>query len=524
MATPTPAIDGTPSPETWKDILRTIKDGAFVNPHSFSTWFRSTEQVREEHGKIFVAVPSRIHRKRLSDTYAQTLQKVLSHLDKLSLQIEFILSDAAVAEENRSKVSDVRVETPAKISKLPEAMAGPILSPAAWYGLSKEYMAVMKPCTEASPNYHLASFLAAVGACLGRRVYLNRSGRLHPNLFVVLVGLSGGYRKGTAVDFGKLLAKSIDSKLGLVSGLDSREGFLEHLGEIGKRQNSGGTSAIVHLSELRSLIEKTHMEGLGGIVPLLCEAYDAPDELAIHTRKNPICIERPVVSLLAATTPVWMKGLTDKDLHGGLGNRICWVSGRPGDPIPHPVPPEQKRWRKLVGEASRAIRHWPADKSTPFTLSVEASARWSQIYTDMFKRGLADDALISILCERMQNHCLKTALIWAALDGTTVIELRHLDAAYAFTQFLYDNLWAMFRGFGLSAMAELDQEIIDEVRKAGGDGIRQRHLKKRFWRTDSETFNKRLFYLTMNDGPILSVKDGQKVLLFCADDEETPAS
>jgi hypothetical protein len=513
MASPSQAPNGAPTatPTTWNLILRAIEQG--IDPHSFSTWFAPSRQLGDENGKLIVAVPTAVHARRLEIHFSDVVKNALRAIEKPELHIEFLV-------ENSEKTTNGAPATePAKTLKPLQPVAAPVFPEKAWYGLSKEYLALVGPRTEASPNYHLAAFLTAVGASLGRRVYLERSGRLHPNLFVVLVGRSGGGRKGTAVGFGTQLAYGIDPKLGFVNGLDSREGFLEHLGEIGKKQSHGSMSAIVHLSELRSLIEKTQVQGQGGIVPLLCDAYDAPDELAIHTRKNPISISKPVVSMLAATTTMWMEGLTDKDLHGGLGNRICWIFGQPGSPIAHPPALDGKRWRKLLAQLKRKLHHWHTDKATPFSLSMEAAEHWTKIYSSLYTRGLGDDPLISVLSERMQNHCLKAALVWAALDGTSVISMPHLEAGFAFAEFLYDNLWKLFRGFGASPMAKLDQKIIEAVKEAGPGGIRQRYLKKRFWRTDAELFNKRLYYLTMNDGPLLSVKDGQKILIFSADDE-----
>lgn len=53
--------------------------------------------------------------------------------------------------------------------------------------------------------------------------------------------------------------------------------------------------------------------------------------------------------------------------------------------------------------------------------------------------------------------------------------------------------------------------------------MRQRHLKKKFWRIDSDTFNKRLYSLTGDDGPLVREKIGQKVMIRLADSfEDTP--
>jgi hypothetical protein len=489
---------------TWQSVVDVVKGK--LNTHSFETWFLPTKQSGSANGTVTVEVPSALFQKRLTVEYAELLQEALVEIAKPELHLEFIAVD-------RSKTDAAK---PPKKAPEPE-IAAPIPE-GAWYGLSAEYRALCAPRTEASPNYHLAGFLGAIGACLGRRVFMDMGGRIHPNLFLVTIGRSAFGRKSTSVNFGVDLVRAVDPGIGLIDSLDSREGFLEHLAEFTKKQKSFEVSALVHLGELRSLIEKTRIEGLGGIVPMLCNAYDAPGELAVHTRKNPIQVDKPVVSLLAATTTRWMEGLQDKDLEGGLGNRICWVPGEPGEPIPHPVARDEQRWRRMIAKLRRAIKAWHPDKPTRFLFSLHAAKRWEEIYRRFYKRAVSDDPLIAILSGRMQNHCLKTAMIWAALDGTNVIDVPQLEAALVFTEYLYDSLWGLFRGFGASPMAKLDQQIIEKVRECGPQGIRQRQLKKLFWRTDAEIFNKRLYYLSMNDGPLSQVKDGQKVWVTCNGD------
>lgn len=398
----------------------------------------------------------------------------------------------------------------------------PVLPEFVWYGLSREFREIVGPMTEASPNYHLASFCLAVGASLGRSVYVDRAGRQYPNLFTVLVGKSGGARKSTALRFAIDLARTLDDSLGVVSSIDSREGFIQYLEEIGKKQKQASDlRAIIRLSELRSLIDKSRMEGLRNIVPTLADAYDCPASLEVVTRKSPVSVAYPTISLHAATTPQWIEGLRPEDLQGGLGNRVMWVPGEPGAMLPNPPPRDQARWDALVAKLREQVQFWRGRGSTQFQLSAEAEKRWEKIYAYLYPRG-DDDPLIAVLSERLQNHCLKVALIHGALDGSDRIDVRHLEAAYAFAQFLYDALWYLFRGFGASPMAQLDQKIIEAVRQAGPRGIRQRELKKKFWRTDAEMFGKRLYYLTVTDGQLVSVKDGHKVILRLPDPEENP--
>jgi chromosomal replication initiator protein len=71
----------------WDKILERMERR--VNPHSFSTWFRPTRQEGADNGKIVVRVPSKLFRKRLTETYGEYLQAVLAELDMADTQIDF---------------------------------------------------------------------------------------------------------------------------------------------------------------------------------------------------------------------------------------------------------------------------------------------------------------------------------------------------------------------------------------------------------------------------------------------------
>src|SRR5579862_4832266 len=68
-----------------------------VNPHSFATWFRPTRQERVEDTCLVVRVPTRLFCKRLSDTYGEILQAVLTEIGRPGMTLEFVCADAEPA-------------------------------------------------------------------------------------------------------------------------------------------------------------------------------------------------------------------------------------------------------------------------------------------------------------------------------------------------------------------------------------------------------------------------------------------
>ncbi len=72
----------------WDRILHHVERR--VNPHSFNTWFRPTRLESADEGRIVVRVPTRLFRKRLTETYGQILQGVLVEVGLENARIEYI--------------------------------------------------------------------------------------------------------------------------------------------------------------------------------------------------------------------------------------------------------------------------------------------------------------------------------------------------------------------------------------------------------------------------------------------------
>ncbi len=69
-----------------------------VNPHSFATWFRPTRQEGVDNSKLMIRVPTRLFRKRLTETYGELLQAVLVEVGMADLRLEFLCSEQEAAQ------------------------------------------------------------------------------------------------------------------------------------------------------------------------------------------------------------------------------------------------------------------------------------------------------------------------------------------------------------------------------------------------------------------------------------------
>jgi chromosomal replication initiator protein len=86
-----PAAEGSFLMMPWDKILQHVERR--VNQHSFATWFRPTRQESADHGRLVVRVPTRLFKKRLTETYGQVLQAVLHEVGTPDTQLEYVCSE-----------------------------------------------------------------------------------------------------------------------------------------------------------------------------------------------------------------------------------------------------------------------------------------------------------------------------------------------------------------------------------------------------------------------------------------------
>jgi chromosomal replication initiation ATPase DnaA len=75
----------------WAKVLQHAKRR--VNPHNFATWFRPTRLKGTDNRRLLVRVPTRLCKKRLTETYGEILQAVLQEVGMPDTQLEFLCSE-----------------------------------------------------------------------------------------------------------------------------------------------------------------------------------------------------------------------------------------------------------------------------------------------------------------------------------------------------------------------------------------------------------------------------------------------
>lgn len=470
----------------WTTVLEELKQS--VNPQSYQTWLKPTRFVEASNSHITVRVPNEEFKDWIEEHFAADIRQALDKSGHSSTAVQF-----AYPAEAPPKPAELPKPTPKP--SLPEC---PVAPEAAWYGLAKDYRSLVNPTTSASDNYHLASFLCAAGAGLGKTVFTKMGGKdqVFPNLYVALVGRSSHAHKGTCMNLCRDLAVAANPSVAYTTDIASAQGLIGDL-----KENEKACTLIACLAELKELIAKSNAKGLGSLMPKLCELYDSPPRVGVKRVNHPIHVDNPpMFSIFAGCAPRWLENLEEEDLESGVGNRVMFVAGEPRDFIPEPPDLDVNRWNSLAARLADCFKYWRDRGATRFRFSEKAKERWNR-FCIQANRPIEDAGLISVMNGRSFLHAGKTAMIYAALDRSDVIGPEHLKPAIAFTDFLFSSLVHIFKEFGASKWVKEDHKIIEVVNQRGR--ISWENLYHLFQRTISaERLEQHVRFLAGDDRPL----------------------
>lgn len=323
------------------------------------------------------------------------------------------------------------------------------LAPEAGHGIAGEIVRALAPETEADPAALLMNLLITFGNAVGRGPHARVGATRHgANLFAALVGRTGEARKGTSWDpirdmFDRALPGYLQEHVH--GGIASGEGLLslvrdrvEKRVQIKDKRTGRMTmeyETVVEdegVDDKRALVIEAEMSGLlktmnrsGNILAeQLQKAWDSGD-LQNQNKNSPLRATGAHISVIGHITPdILRRLLTEVEAASGFGNRFLWVLCRRSHPLPEggDLPYLNSyitRIRELVELASGKIN-----------IGRDADARsvWAAIYEELTRPGVG---MFGEMTARRAPIVLRLSMIYALLDGVTVISRIHLLAALA---------------------------------------------------------------------------------------------
>ncbi len=316
------------------------------------------------------------------------------------------------------------------------------MADAAYHGIAGQVVDIIAQVSEPSRESLLSQFLTAFGSIMGPSLHCIQGGRHHLNEFVVLVGETAFGRKGTAWNAIRNLFTGIDPvwvKTRIVDGIQSGEAIIHEIRDPRQKQTRGGK--MVHdpgVSDKRLAIVEQEF----GRVLTICgregntlsetlrKCWDSEPILHVTNKNDPEQASGPHVSLIGHITLNELRKKLDQiDCSNGFANRIMWLVVNRAKVIACPPPIDWQRHRSIV-ERLRNIKAASGASGRSLTWAKQALLEWHDYYNA--KKGSSGQGMTGPIIARSAPHVLRLAMLYAVLEGTTVLESQHLEAARAF--------------------------------------------------------------------------------------------
>lgn len=338
------------------------------------------------------------------------------------------------------------------------------LPPEMWEGLFLQYRKCFENSSNCCNDYHYAVFLSIVGSIIGRRVHLYYARNLYPNFYTVLEGPTGISRKTAAMRFGyDILYQFPEVKKSW--GISSAEGLIRLMGGLSPDDESGakptGKSTLIVMEELASLLRKGKQESLSNLSPTLTNLYDSPPRIDLPTRKRPLTVDAPLLSIMSGTTYDWLaSSMSEEEVMGGFANRFMYICGLPKEPIAMPPKPKTDEVAVVITGIKAAMDNIKGDF---LSLDSKASYTWEKHYLKWVKTKR--EGILAEMVQRIPEYSLKCALVNAVLEGNKAVSKSNIEKGIMFGDFLELNVEKIFGSFSLSQWGKVESKIVQLLKE-----------------------------------------------------------
>jgi hypothetical protein len=360
-----------------------------------------------------------------------------------------------------------------------QAIRPPTLADPALYGLAGLAVRSLAPHTEADPAAILLQFLAAFGNLVGPAPHcLVGSTRHGLNLFVVLVGESSKARKGTSWRQLSSLFTELDSLWAahrVSTARPTANGIIHAL----RDQQPVTDRRLFLLSEEFASVLHVLGQRNGQLSPLLRCAWDGGD-LSAHDGHRPVQATDAHISIVGHVTQSDLAHhLTRTESHNGFANRCLWISVRRSQSLPEggSLPPEQ---RAAVAHELRRTLDWVhSQPGLVFRRTAAARELWNDRYPAL-SEGSPD--VCGAATSRAEAQVLRLSALYAALDGSPLVEACHLQAAIAVWDYCLASARLFFDISPIDPTAQRISEALDAtpqgLTRTQIRGLFRRHVSK----------------------------------------------
>jgi hypothetical protein len=351
----------------------------------------------------------------------------------------------------------------------------PTLDQAALYGISGQVVRDLAPHTEADPVALLLTFLAAAGNVIEARAHAVADAADHPaRLFVVLVGQTSRARKGSAwAQVRRVLDQAEASWTGdcILGGLASGEALIDELRDASDDDPGAlDRRRLIVEPEFARLLAVAGREG-SILSAVLRDAWDG-GVLRNRTKRGQAKATGSHVSVVGhVTREELLRRLDSTEAANGFANRFLFALVRRSQKLPEGGSLDPALLGYLADQVKAALDR--ARQVRVLHRSPEARELWASAYESF---GDGEGGLAGAVTARPEAQALRLSVAYAALDGSEVIEVDHLEAALAVWRYCEHSALLIFGDETGDPIADRLLAAIREAGKEGLDGTAQRDL------------------------------------------------
>lgn len=324
----------------------------------------------------------------------------------------------------------------------------------AFYGLAGDVVRAISPYSETNEVAILSSYLAGMGNMIGRTAHFTAEGDEHyGNLFITLVGGTAKARKGSSWGQANRLLLAVDEKWNnnQVASLSSGEGIVAAVAGAGSDKR-----LMIIEQEFASLLKVMTRKG-NTIGPILRNAWDGKPLQAL-TKHNPLRADDAHISMLGhVTKDELQRALAQTEKASGFANRFLWFYIFRSKLLPEPEPVPQELFSRLV-QLTTDVLAWVDSEKMLITKDPEAKKLWHEVYPSLSRE---EPGLIGAITARAEPQVMRLAMLYAVLDKSRCIGIKHLKAALALWEYAYQSVQYIFGTGG--GCGVLESEILNAL-------------------------------------------------------------
>jgi hypothetical protein len=358
----------------------------------------------------------------------------------------------------------------------------PVLLDAALHGVAGEIVNKIAPHTEAHPAALLIQLLVGMGNLIGRDPYFQTERtKHHTNLFTVIVGDSSRGRKGTSWDHVLYLLEQVDPTWAgtqIIGGLASGEGVIAELRDSSEEcHEAKDKRLVIKEGEFSQALQVMSRAG-NTVSALLRNAWDTGN-LKNMSKGQPLQASNCHISMIGHITKTELRRLLSaNDTANGFANRILWVRSERVRLLPDGGDIQSvdfsQEVKKLcqIAESSRRVGEV---KRTP-----EAGEYWHHLYINELSTGDAQ-GIWGQVTDRAEAQVVRLSLLFAIMDLSRRIELKHIKAAKAVWDYSFKSAQWVFSDSPYSANGKRLLESLQcgpLTKTQITHGVFQKHLQK----------------------------------------------